>query len=483
MTFLLLSLKCLAEEGNMVDMYAIKRSARLLVFIGIVICMYAALPAIAYAEDLQADGLLDRGVESGIGSDDSGQLANDVSDGEDTSVSETDVQDESFGIQAANGWVHNDGYRYYYENGCLAKGARSIAGMWYYFNLQDGRMLTGSQYLDGNWYRYHVSEGYMLFGSQYIDGNWYRYDPMCGYMLFGSQCIDGNWYRYDPVCGYMLFGSHNIDGNWYRYDAVFGWMLFGSQNIDGAWYRYDTACGYMLFGFQILDNQRYYYDAIDGKMKMGKATIDGKKYRFHARCGYEVPYFRLFLDAGHGWNSSYQGNWDCGAIGEFQDKKIYEANLTSALVDDVAKVCREKYGLEVVTHTDKSSVNYAYRQNQAVDEGCSTFVSIHFNAVNGTKSGFESYIHSYSAPTGSSRVQSVMHSALGKGLGLPDRGKLKGAFAVTGGSLPAVLLETCYIDNAVDIKEYYANRNKLVDSLAAGVYELSKVDECIGSGR
>ena len=396
----------------------------------------------------------------------------------------------------ADGWADENGERYYYVAGERVKGSLFVDGGWYRFDLSDGHMLTGwqdidgkryfygddgamlfkNQFLGGSWYWFDMNEGFMWTGSANIYGRWYRYDLSDGHMLTGSQYIDGHWYRYEPVEGYMLFGSQYIDGHWYWYDLAAGMMLTGSQYIYGDWYWYDLTEGMMLFGWQDIYGGAYFYDRMDGKMYFGKKVIDGQNYRFHARQGYLVPYFRLYLDAGHGWNSSTNGVWDSGAIGA----QYIEAVLTAALVEDVAQTAREKYGVEVVTHTDKSSVNYKNRQSQAVDDGCSTLVSIHFNAMGG--GGYESYIHSYNSPYGSAAVQGIMHRHLGMGIGLRDRGLLRAELAVVGGRLPSTLLEVCFIDNASDMMQFVARRAQVVDNLAKGIYELSKNDECIGSG-
>lgn len=397
----------------------------------------------------------------------------------------------------SDGWALVDGCTYYYQAGVPVKGSLCVDGDWYRFDLQDGHMLTGWQDIDGqryyydpdtgkmlfrnqciagNWYWFDQSAGFMYTGSEYLDGNWYRYDLQDGHMLFGSQYIDGHWYYYDSSAGFMHFGSTLINGKWYWYDLSQGFMLFGSQDIYGSWYWYDLNEGYMRMGWQDIYGHKYYYDPSTGGMYFGKHLIDGVWYRFHARQGYQVTLYRVYLDAGHGWNSSNDGEWDEGAEG----CGYSEANLTHDLVNDVAAVCRSRYGIEVVTHTDETSVNYRLRQSQAVDDGCSTLVSIHFNADGGT--GYESYIHSYDSPAGSETVQDIMHAALGSAIGVPDRGKQEAPLALVGRYLPSTLLEVCFIDQQSDMDAYWANRAALVDSLAAGINEMQNHEECIGSG-
>lgn len=358
-------------------------------------------------------------------------------------------------VRAINGWVDRDGQRYYYVDNEPVKGSKSI---------------------DEKWYRFDLSNGHLLRGSQCIDGKWYQYDSDLGFMLFGSQCIDSQWYRYDPYQGYLLFGSQYIDGRWYRYDPWQGFMLFGSQNIDASWYWYDDWQGFMRTGFRNIAEKQYYYDLLSGKMTLGKRYIEGSLYRFHAIQGYQVPNFRLYLDAGHGWNSSFPGQWDPGASG-IGGK---EANLTAALADDVARLCRERFGLDVYSNADTSAEHYTRRQRQAVDLGCSTFVSLHFNA--GGSSGSESYVRDDVVPPGSIELRDIMHRYLVASVGLADRGKLDNDFAVVKGPLPSTLLEVCFIDNAFDMSQYNNNRDKIVLFLATAINEASKNETCIGSG-
>ena len=451
--------------------------------------------------DVAKDDIADEIITNEPSKADSSNFNQSTGDVKTNAMSTSNAADSALTSEApaprACGWVDAGGSRYYYgDEGRALTGSQYIDGCWYRFDPVDGHMLTGWQVIDGkryyygddgalyfknhcidgDWYWFDINEGWMWTGSANIYGGWYRYDLEDGRMLFGSQCIDGDWYRYDLGCGKMLFGSQCIDGEWYRYDLGCGKMLFGPQYIDGNWYWYDLGCGKMLFGWQNIYGHTYFYDRSAGMMYFGKHLIDGQKVRFHARQGYQVPYFRLYLDAGHGWNSSVFGEWDTGA-GSFG---FSEAQLTASLVNDVAQVVRDRYGIEVVTHTDQSSVHYRKRQSQAVDEGCSTLVSIHFNACGG--SGFESYSHLYNSPQGSAVVQGVMHNALGQGIGIADRGMKKAELAVVGGYLPSTLLEVCFVDNISDMMIYQQRRALLVNSLAEGIYKLSLSDEAVGSG-
>ncbi len=180
----------------------------------------------------------------------------------------------------------------------------------------------------------------------------------------------------------------------------------------------------------------------------------------------------IYLDAGHGWGSSAPGVFDSGALGN----GYREADLTAELVELTAQYALEQYGIAVYANIGTASTGVAYweRQADALSRGCTSLVSIHFNASDTGGTGTESYIHSEKAAAGSSQLQSIMHKHLVAGLGITDRGKKQRALSVCNGSetgLAATLLEVCFIDNSYDINTYFAKKDRVARELAAGLYE------------
>lgn len=189
-----------------------------------------------------------------------------------------------------------------------------------------------------------------------------------------------------------------------------------------------------------------------------------------------APEFKVFIDAGHGWNSSAYGSFDPGAIGIYT-----ENNLTNELTTLLASRCGSR-GIAVVTNayaTEETGVPYRLRQSYAASLGCSTFLSIHFNAGGG--SGAESYIHTTNAAAGSATFQSIMHPCLVQGTGLRDRGMGKMSLAVCSGDLPAVLLEVGFIDNVYDMDQYQNRKALIASFLAKGLEDASNTSECYAS--
>ena len=180
----------------------------------------------------------------------------------------------------------------------------------------------------------------------------------------------------------------------------------------------------------------------------------------------------IYLDAGHGKGSSTKGVYDSGACGNGYE----EAKLTSELVTLTAKYARELYGLKVYSNAG-TNVEYWNRQEDALDRGCTSLVSIHFNASDSGGTGCESYIHSRNAAPGATKLQSIMHESLLNGMGLRDRGKKSAALAVCSGkgtNIPGTLLEICFIDNSYDMKKYQECKDTVARELAAGLYEAAK---------
>lgn len=181
--------------------------------------------------------------------------------------------------------------------------------------------------------------------------------------------------------------------------------------------------------------------------------------------------FKVYLDAGHGWNSSVDGEYDVGATAN----GYQEASLTAELTGLIAQRL-DAMGVEYEFVQGQSTVNYRLRQTDAKQRGCSTFLAIHFNAGGGT--GTESYIHSYNAAAGASTYQSILHPYLVNGTSLTDRGMKSEAFAVCGGTLPSVLCEICFIDNTSDMTVYQSRKSIVAEQIAMGVKAASLNSAC-----
>ncbi|MBQ3302440.1 MAG: cell wall-binding repeat-containing protein [Eggerthellaceae bacterium] len=195
-----------------------------------------------------------------------------------------------------------------------------------------------------------------------------------------------------------------------------------------------------------------------------RALTSDVRYGIASQLGFPFaafPDFRLYLDAGHGYNDLGNGKYATGAEGN----GYQEATLTRELVNKVAKILREECGLNVFANIDGGP--YWERHAEAVEEGCDAILSIHFNAAGGT--GTESLRHNYNAAESSDEWQAQIHQCLIEGVRLTDRGMKEQEVAILGGILPATLLEICFIDNKDDITWYQARKDTVARKIAEGV--------------
>ena len=212
-----------------------------------------------------------------------------------------------------------------------------------------------------------------------------------------------------------------------------------------------------------------YLDGTAGTLALAPAS-GGDYQRFELK----PIVFKLYLDAGHGWGSSYAGQFDSGATGN----GYQEADLTADLTDRILKICIGEFGLDVVDGKVFQN-HYAQRTHKAEELGCTALLSIHFNAT-GTErkgSGYMSIVGgAYKRNPNSMVLTEIMHEHLGEAMrglysyGISERDDL----AIPNNSnMPATLLEVCFIDNEKDVKFYDARRDYVARCLAEGVLELS----------
>ena len=173
-----------------------------------------------------------------------------------------------------------------------------------------------------------------------------------------------------------------------------------------------------------------------------------------------LPNFKVFLDVGHGQNDSGNGYFDPGAIAA---DGSWEHNLSEDLVKLVAAQLRAKG----VDYYINDSGPYKLRHSLAYSLQCDEIISFHFNAGGG--SGSMTLIHSYNDNEYSATLQSKIHNRLVNGTGLWNLGPRRQLVAILGGKLPAVLLETCFIDNWNDLSHYYGRKSIIATDIANGI--------------
>lgn len=244
-----------------------------------------------------------------------------------------------------NGWVEENGKKYWYENGVkqgtTGRGKEIYdpdSDAWYWLDAVQGGAMTvnkdvyqesaAGQWADkpdgtGKWVRYDEN-GHMVKGWQTTDKGTYYFDLITGAMAKGAGDIDGVPCAFDEYTGIALDGQwltikgadfwyekgvrQGLDGRgkeiydpasdaWYWLDAVDQGKKATSKDVyqeseagqwadradgTGKWVRYD-AQGHMIKGWSA--DKRYYFDPIYGTMAKGDAVIDGRTYHFDRKTG------------------------------------------------------------------------------------------------------------------------------------------------------------------------------------------------------
>lgn len=244
-----------------------------------------------------------------------------------------------------NGWVEENGKKYWYENGVkqgtTGRGKEIYdpnSDAWYWLDAVQGGAMTVSkdvyqesaagQWADkpdgtGKWVRYDEN-GHMVKGWQTTEKGTYYFDPTFGTMAKGVTEIDGvpcafdqntgigidkkwvtingadYWYENGVRQGLEGRGKEIYDpasDAWYWLDSVDQGKKATSKDVyqeseagqwadradgTGKWVRYD-AQGHMIKGWSA--DKRYYFDPIYGTMAKGDAVIDGRTYHFDKNTG------------------------------------------------------------------------------------------------------------------------------------------------------------------------------------------------------
>lgn len=244
-----------------------------------------------------------------------------------------------------NGWVEENGKKYWYENGVkqgtTGRGKEIYdpdSDAWYWLDAVQGGAMTvnkdvyqesaAGQWADkpdgtGKWVRYDEN-GHMVKGWQTTDKGTYYFDLITGAMAKGTGDIDGVPCAFDEYTGIALDGQwltikgadfwyekgvrQGLEGRgkeiydpasdaWYWLDSVDQGKKATSKDVyqeseagqwadrpdgTGKWVRYD-AQGHMIKGWSA--DKRYYFDPIYGTMAKGDAVIDGRTYHFDKNTG------------------------------------------------------------------------------------------------------------------------------------------------------------------------------------------------------
>ncbi|MEG0372149.1 MAG: N-acetylmuramoyl-L-alanine amidase, partial [Clostridium sp.] len=171
---------------------------------------------------------------------------------------------------------------------------------------------------------------------------------------------------------------------------------------------------------------------------------------------------KVFIDPGHGGN-------DPGAIGNGLKENEVVLNIANKL-----GTLLTNSGISVkYSRRNNNYVELSERARQANEWGADLFVSIHANAFNGSAYGTECYTH----PTDSlatKQLSANVANIISSKLGLYNRGHKEADFAVLRlTSMPAILVETAFIDNSRDANLLKQKESEFASAIYTAITGLS----------
>lgn len=181
---------------------------------------------------------------------------------------------------------------------------------------------------------------------------------------------------------------------------------------------------------------------------------------------------KFLIIAGHG-----DGDPGAGGCG------FWEANLTREALPALASMLKRYDDAEVITYpTTRNAYADLKRGRPAYnfgDFGC--IIEIHFNAYNGEAHGTETLYRT------SEGLAKVVDRAIAKAGDFTDRGPklrtdLQNMNIAYSYGTPYILIETCFIDNAQDIRKYNEHAAAIWKAAAAAVaefYDLKRIESRI----
>lgn len=178
----------------------------------------------------------------------------------------------------------------------------------------------------------------------------------------------------------------------------------------------------------------------------------------------------IMLDAGH-------GGTDPGAIGKLDGKEIYEKDLTLTITYKVKAILEANGYKTSMTRTGDTLPSLSERPEQANEEDCALFVSVHINSAAATEAhGTETYYSDENNDddygiTSEEFAENIQEGML-KYMNSYDRGVRMANWAVIRKSnMPAILLEVGFISNEDELRKMCDDdyQNKVATGIAEGI--------------
>lgn len=183
---------------------------------------------------------------------------------------------------------------------------------------------------------------------------------------------------------------------------------------------------------------------------------------------------KIGIDMGHTLSGEGTGSEGCG---------YKEQNLTRELGKIIIEMLKKEGHTIYDCTVDKSNNNAQQlidRVNKANKQSLDLFVSIHFNACvndekgNGYTTGTEVFIYSKSSkskPYADRIVKNISD------IGFKNRGvKTSGLYVLKHTKAPALLIETCFIDDKDDMDVYLKNVRRVAKGIVEGILNKTITD-------
>lgn len=172
---------------------------------------------------------------------------------------------------------------------------------------------------------------------------------------------------------------------------------------------------------------------------------------------------KIFINPGH-------GGADCGAVGNGLKERDVVLNIGRRVENYLRAV---GYDVKLFQYDGLAEICA-----DANAFGADLFVSIHCNAATGKAQGAETY-HYYGS-NDSRRLAVLIQRQIVNSIAVFNRGVKEAGFAVLNGTnMPAVLVETAFIDNAADAKLLVEHEDDFARAIARGVTDYFATDKAL----
>lgn len=180
---------------------------------------------------------------------------------------------------------------------------------------------------------------------------------------------------------------------------------------------------------------------------------------------------KICIDAGHNFSG-----WNTGAVAN----GLREQDMAWQIAERL-RVRLERVGAVVIMTRPKMTTNLGTDNSTAIkarytlanDNSCDLFISIHCNSGGGT--GTEVLV--YTGGNESEKLAQSVQKKIVEGLALRNRGvKLRPDLAVLKHTkMPAILIETAFIDNADDASKLLNNQEDFASAICTAVCEFYSI--------